>query len=274
MEKNLNILKEIISYSENKNRFCLGNSGKKPLNRDLTKYMTIESFKECIDYRKKRGKRTIQLVEPNNWDDEFEQRFYIANYDKISKDKHTHPRLYSCCFSTVKKSYAAWRVFENKKKGNEGLCVKIVIDRKKFSKELCKYCKRTYKIYEGVVGYSLSDYDILHLHEKSNKYYQLFFSGKFELDNYLSLLLIKRDAFDYEKEFRYFMIPPTPIRENKIYPEINWGKVIKDVEVDIHYPDSDFKLLKDFCDHEFGSSFRIHKIDLNSMPGGKITIQK
>ena len=274
MDMDTNLLKEIITYKENQNRFCLGNNGKKVLKRDLTKYMTIESFKKCIDYNHTNGKGTIQFVEPNKWDDEFEQRFYIANYNNISKDKKTHPRLFSCCFSTVKKSYAAWRVFENKKLGNDGLCVKIVIDRKKFSKELCKYNKRAYKIYEGIVDYGLSDYDILHLHEKSNRYHQLFFGGNFEVNNYLSLLLIKRNAFDYEKEFRYFMIPPTPIRGNKIYPEIDWGKVIKDVEVDIHYPDSDFNLLKDFCETEFGRSFRIHKIDLNSMPGGKITIQK
>lgn len=273
MGVNTNVLKEIISYTENKNRFCLGNNSKKILKRDLTKYMTIESFKECIDFHQKNRKGTIQFVEPNKWDDEFEQRFYIANYDKISKNKDTHPRLYSCCFSTVKKSYAAWRVFENKKKGDEGLCVKIVIDRKKFSKELCKYCKRTYKIYEGVVDYCLSDYDILHLHEKSNKYHNLFFGGKFDISNYLSLLLIKRDAFDYEKEFRYFMVPPTTIKESKIYPEIDWGRVIKDIEVDIHYPDSDFNSLKDFCEKKFCNSFRIHKIDLNSMSGGKITIQ-
>ena len=279
MAINSDSLKEIIGYSENKNRFCLGNNGKKNLKRKLTKYMTIESFKKCIDYDHSIGKKTIQFVEPNKWDDEFEQRFYIAKYHKITKDPKTHPHLYACCFSSVKKSYAAWKVFEDKTKGDEGLCVKIVIDRKKFSKELCKYNKRSYRIYEGLVDYCISDYQILHLHEKkisgkTNIYHQLFFGTRFKLDNYLSLLLIKRDIFDYEKEFRYFMIPSSTIVADKIYPEIDWPKIIDDVEVDIHYPDKDFKLLKDFCDKEFCSSIRIHKVDLNSMPGGNITIQK
>ena len=159
------------------------------------------------------------------------------------------------------------------------MCVKIVIDRKKFSKELCKYNKRSYRIYEGLVDYGMSDYQILHLHEKkisgkTNIDHQLFFGTRFKLDNYLSLLLIKRDIFDYEKEFRYFMIPSSTIVADKIYPEIDWPKIIDYVEVDIHYPDKDFKLLKDFCDKEFCSSIRIHKVDLNSMPGGNITIQK
>ena len=279
MPINDNLLKDILDYSENKNRHCLGNNGKKFLKRDLTKYMTIESFKACIDFDKTSGKKTIQFVEPYNWDDEFEKRFYMAIYDRITKDKNTHPRLYACCFSSVKKSYAAWKVFEDKKKGNEGLCVKLVIDRKKFSKELCKYQKRTYQLYEGVVDYSLRDAEILHLHEKywngkTNPLHNLFFGSGFVLAKYLTLLLIKRDSFDYEKEIRYFLIPPKPIKENKIYPEIDWGKVIKDVEVDIHYPDVDFKKLEQFCYLEFNNQFPVHKVDLNSMPGGRITIQK
>lgn len=280
MNINTDLLKEIIPYnSGNKNRFCLGNKGKKFMKRDLVKYMTIESFKACIDYDKTKGKKTIQFVEPNTWDDEFEQRFYVAKYDNITTDKTKHPRLYACCFSSVKKSYAAWKVFENKKKGDEGLCVKLVIDRKKLSKELCKYQKRSYNLYEGIVDYSLRDEEIIHLHENKwlgnpNPFHALFFRTGFTLSNYLSLLLIKRDVFDYEKEIRYFMIPPKPIKENKIYPEINWGNVVKDVEVDINYPDSAFKALQNHCNVEFGSSFRVHKVDLNAMPGGKITIQK
>lgn len=268
------LLKEILGYSENKNRFCLGNNGNKILKRELVKYMTIDSFKKCIDYSNTIGKKTIQFVEPNTWDDEFEQRFYIANYKNVTKDPNTHPRLYACCFSSVKKSYAAWKVFEDKKNGDEGLCVKIVIDRKKFSKELCKYDKRSYRIYEGLVDYGISDYQILHLHETSNNYHPIFFGGGFKLDNYLSLLLIKRDIFDYEKEFRYFMIPSSPIVANKIYPEIDWGKVIKDVEVDIHYPDSKFKSLQNFCYTHVRGNYLVRKVDLNSMPGGIITIQK
>ena len=279
MDINTNLLKEILGYSKDKNRFCLGNNCVKFLTRDLTKYMTVDAFKKCIDFDGSKKKTTIQFVEPYEWDDEFEQRFYIAKYDNITKDKDLHPRLYACCFSSVKKSYAAWKVFEDKKKGDEGLCVKIVIDRKKFSKELCKFESRTYNLYEGLVDYSLSDFNILHLHERNvsgslNLYHKLFFQTSFGLANYLSLLLIKRDIFDYEKEIRYFLIPPKPIKETKIYPEIDWGKVIKDVEVDIHYPDVEFLKLKDFCYKEYGNSFRIHKVDLNSMPDGGITIQK
>ena len=279
MAINNNLLKQILPYSENKNRFCLGNNGKKFGKRELTKYMTVDAFKKCIDFDGSTKKKTIQFVEPNKWDDEFEQRFYIAKYDNITKKKELHPRLYACCFSSVKKSYAAWKVFQDKKLKDEGLCVKLVINRKLFSKELCKFHKRTYKIFEGIVDYSLSDYDILNLHErkvsgKDNPYHQLFFQNKFNLQNYLSLLLIKRDIFDYEKEIRYFLIPPTPIKDNKIYPEIDWGKVIVDVEVDINYPDGEFNKLKDFCDKEFGGAFRIHKVNMNSMPGKRITIKR
>ena len=279
MADKINLLKEILDYSKNKNRFCLGNNGKKVLNRNLTKYMTIDAFKACIDFSGKNGRKTIQFVEPYLWDDEFEQRFYTANYKNVTKDNNTHPHLYACCFSSVKKSYAAWKVFADNTKKEEGLCVKILIDRKKFSKQLCKFESRSYKVYEGLVDYSLSDEAILHLHERNwangnpNFYHDIFFNKKFELATYLSLLLIKRDIFDYEEELRYFLIPTSPKKDNKIYPEIDWGYVIKDVEVDIHYPNDKFYELRKFCYNGFGKSFLVHKVDLNSMPGGGITIQ-
>ncbi len=291
MEEN-NLLRRIHQYYKTSNRFYIGNRFNKWY---LYKYMTISSFKKCISFPLKKKEETILFCEPSCWPDQFEQRFYLADYSDVNLQEEVQvesvtPKVYACCFTYNSDSDAAWKVYSNKDLGAEGLCVKIKINRSKLSQELSIYAKENFKLYEGPVNYNLSEFDIFHLHEKilpsgkpkqslhPNKWYSLMFGNYFTLDNYLSLLLLKRKAFDYEKEFRYFLIEEslsTKKNNEKIYPKINWAKIIERIEVDEQYPNDDFEDLRYFCTEKLKlKEDKITKKDINVMPGGKIKIQK
>lgn len=59
-------------------------------------------------------------------------------------------------------------------------------------------------LYEGNVDYRLNDNEINNLHCISSDYYKELFENFSNL-SFLNLLLIKRKAFDYEKEVRYIL---------------------------------------------------------------------
>jgi hypothetical protein len=78
--------------------------------------------------------------------------------------------------------------------------------------ELCKILedfanKNDCKVYIGNVIYELRKDEITSLHKKiSSSYYNDFFPTPFSLENYLSLMLIKRNAFEFENEVRIFIV--------------------------------------------------------------------
>ena len=284
----MDILKTITKYANTSHRYYVGNRSDR---RVLYKYMSIDSFKKCIGFPFHKKNQSILFSEPSCWSDQFEKRFYLADYSnlKVATASDT-PRVYACCFTYASNSDAAWKVYANKNLGLEGLCVKIKINRAKLSQELLKWSKGKYNLYEGFVNYKLTAYNIFHLHEKyrivvppyssqvPNSHFTKIFTNNFKLENYLSLLLLKRSEFDYEKEFRYFLIDNPSIankNQDRIYPQISWSNVIDEVDVDEQYPQSDFENLQIYLEEYLKiDKSLIIKTDINAMPGGLIKIEK
>ena len=122
-------------------------------------------------------KGTIRFVEPYTWPDKFEGRFYNASYVQVEGASGNTPPVLACCLTHAPAKSA-----------------------------------KGFALYEGLVNYELDDYNILHLHERyssvgTEKELFLEFFKDFDLASYLSLLLIKRQAFRHEQELRYFLVP-------------------------------------------------------------------
>lgn len=231
------IIKPIIPFTHFEFCFHIGDIDKKHF---IYKYMDMEAAIQCL----KNG--CIRFVEPTVWPDNYESRFYTADYNKIietGKRQIVTPRLYACCFTMNKTSEAAWKIYSSRKSGLASRCVQFRLHKTAFRKELENYAKNKHcRIYEGYMNYSLSDKEIMDLHNPNNINYNTVFLNNFCLDNYLSLLLLKRQAFYYENEYRFFIIPEH-YNKDEIYPKVNWKTIIdkifvtdcSEIEMEIFY---------------------------------------
>lgn len=206
--------------------------------RKLYKYMDLETALICL------SKKTIRLVQPSEWQDKYERHFYNGDYSNITTDHNIIPKLWACCFTTCKMSEASWSRYRYGKLGLGNHCVKFQISRSEFRKYLRKD-KRIKFTFEGLMDYSVSDYDIQHLHLKSSHLYDICFGLPFSIEQYLSLLLLKRSAFNYENEFR-FMVTQKNVNalEKYIFINIEWRNLIESVEVDKDMTDTEMDVLK------------------------------
>ncbi|MBQ2575029.1 MAG: hypothetical protein II575_12465, partial [Bacteroidales bacterium] len=80
--------------------------------------------------------------------------------------------------------------------------------------------------------------------ENIKRQHEELFCGDFKIDNYLSLLLLKRVLFEYEKEYRSFLVNT----RGRIYKKIDVQVPIKSVVDKI--------MLSDNCDNKYKKSFR------------------
>lgn len=178
------------------------------------KYLDLETvmmiFRE--DPNKHTFKQTMRFVEPPKWDDQFESRFYNADYNKVNNDPDNIPKLYATCFTPKEESEPAWMAYNKEKDGLGKRCVQFRINQIKLREELVKNLENSTNciIVEGSVQYeSKETIRTLHLStDKDNKpseKYDEFFSD-FTLANYIQLLLLKRVAYEHEREVRIFLI--------------------------------------------------------------------
>ena len=256
------------AYSDGGNYFFINNP--KPLEYAY-KYMTIEAFILSLH------NGTWQFVEPTKWNDEYEGRFYHANYDEINKPADCPPKLFATCITGEIASEASWKVYSHGQ-GLGSKCVQIKINmqklRKKLSNQILKKTDKgeeivVGKIYEGLVYYDLSDVEINTIHITSGAYYQTFFDA-FDREKFLKLLLIKRKAYEYEKETRLFIVPnaffPIKIRTHKgkgetIQVKMDWKDIIEEIRIDKKCSDGEKTSIKYALD-KAGIAYReVKKID-------------
>lgn len=208
--------------------------------KNVFKYMTIEAFLVSL-YSK-----TWRFYEPKQWNDKYERRFYCANYQLPNSDKKT-PLLYATCVTRAKNSEAAWKVYSHGQ-GLSSHCVQLELDVVELRNELRKSGMR---IDEKDVVYKNENY-ILELHKHSSAGYQYYFS-KFSYENFLSLLTLKRDAYNYEQEVRFFALPNDyKSRNNRSKSEyydipIEWNKVIKKVRIDHSCSNAELVSIQQAC---------------------------
>ena len=144
--------------------------------------------------------KTITFVSPTKWSDSFETRYYqLKNYNK--KIGFNEPCIFCMCLTSKQSTNedAMWRVYA---KPHEEM-VKANINIKNLLKILdSQSIEQNFKVYIGEVIYT-NKKDILEITPKKNK---VFFSNNFGTANYLSLMSLKRCAYNYENEIRIFIV--------------------------------------------------------------------
>lgn len=211
--------------------------------------------------KSKKGQRnppqTMRFVEPPSWPDQYERRFYTADYRKVKRAPNSTPKLYATCFTPREESEPAWQIYNRGKEGLGKRCVQFRLNQIALRNELVKNLKDC-TIIEGVVDY-VSKYfiDELHLSTKEDNsrsdLYEKYFNN-FTLDNFINLLLLKRTAYEHEKEVRIFIIYDKDKNGHKAKKNkdskhkdisLDWLSMLEGIKVDPECTDIEIKLLQD-----------------------------
>lgn len=220
---------------------------------------------------KRNPSQTMRFVEPPYWDDQYERRFYSADYKGIKKEFDSTPRLYATCFTPREESEPAWQIYNRGKEGLGKRCVQFRLNQVALRNELVKNLKNC-MVVEGVVDYkSKSFIDELHLSttKDGNKsdLFEKYFSN-FTLDNFMNLLLLKRTAYEHEKEVRIFLIYDKGMRGKKAVTKekakhkdvsLDWLSMLEGIKVDSECSDIEIRLLQDEIDRLIKESGRTRR---------------
>lgn len=237
----------VYSASDKANRSFYYRKGKDIINvrrqfRTVYKYMTMDVLISCLE------NKSWRFWEPRKWADKYESRFYCADYSLLNAEPDSVQRVYATCVTRNKNNEAAWKVYAGKE-GMQAHCVQLELDLSALLDELFK---SRCKIFERKVQY-LDEYKILHLHETTNASYEEFFQD-FDFGCFLNLMALKRDAYTYENEVRFFATEQ--VTEDRSYGKmkpfykdltIDWGKVIKSMRIDKNCSDSELIALRYSC---------------------------
>lgn len=173
------------------------------------KYFPIATAIRCLE------KGTMALVEPPRWNDAYESLYYEADYSLVAPGYKDHPRVFATCATNQKYDEPAWRIYS----GKDNICVQFELDRFQFRHALLKAIGEKDAVYEGEVQYASRN--ILETigqrkvtnkktgMEMDNPFYSQFIAhdGRpFGIENYMNLLLLKRNDFKHEQETRFFVI--------------------------------------------------------------------
>lgn len=254
--------------------------GSLPHGNYFYKYMDLESALRCMERKTKARKieksPNLRFVEPTSWEDQYEGRFYTACYKSddgkgglVNVDSKVTPFLYACCFSAKRENEAAWVLYSHNRIGLASRCVEFTLNRMKFREELVRNQKNCV-LYIGAVQYvNKEKIDCIHLPKIGkdnhvNEDYNMYFRP-FTKESYLNLLLLKRSAFEHEKEVRVFIVPndevghpktrrdkeggfPLNAKPHARFVDIDWVEVIEEVRIDENCSDYEVSLLQKSLD--------------------------
>lgn len=165
--------------------------------KTIYKYIPIKTALLCLQ------NNTLRFSIPTKWVDPFEKYFYTANYSNVMSNPKFDTRLYACCLTQNSDCEAAWKMYTNDTDKNPCVQFKIYPGQfRKFAEKVVR--EKGADLYEGMVNYELNDSEILHLYQKGNKNYSVFFAD-FSLEKYFNLMLLKRPFYEYEDEVRYMI---------------------------------------------------------------------
>ena len=236
----------------------------------IYKYLSIEIAHKCIE------EGNIRFSQPSMWNDGYEKRFYPSNcdYSNIITERNKNiftPQLYACCFTQNMTSEAAWKIYSY---NDTNACVQFSINVDKLRLKLDSYAtNNNCMIYEGPMIYNYSDEEIATLHKKNANLHKILFYD-FKLDNYLSLLRIKRNAFYYENEYRFFVVPQNQenVNGDYLYIPICWKDIVDEIKIE----SKNSKFIKD-CFQNFlkskGFDITLQEFDLYNMENN-IVVEK
>ncbi len=160
------------------------------------KYMPLDRLVKSIE------SHNLVFVSPAAWYDPFEQLYY--GIDCSSRGYATED---IACMCVSEKSStnedASWRVYAD----SSDKSVRVSIDQKSLLDLLEDYASTNgFEVYIGKVDYSFEKKDIRSLHIPSSVNHSTYFPNKMSREHYLSVMLLKRKAFQYENEVRIFLV--------------------------------------------------------------------
>lgn len=160
------------------------------------KYMPLDRFKRSV----KDG--VFVFVSPELWQDPFERMYF-----NVDCTTHGYQTEDIACLCVSEKSStnedASWRVYADK----GGKVVRLSIERTLFLDMMDDYAdKNGYEVYIGKAQYGYEKREIMNLYKPGSPDHNLFFPLIMERKHYLSVMTLKRSAFEYENEFRVFLV--------------------------------------------------------------------
>lgn len=195
----------------------------------LYRYVTYRHF---IEYAKQ---NFLAFISPSQWQDPFERRFLKTDYSKYG---YAQPEIFCMCTTEngIENEDAAWRLYGNSQ--DKTLRIKINVD--KLLKALNDYSSQTgSSIYIGKMIYEFSRIDIEKIHTGENEFFhKQFFYDPFTDNNYLSLMCLKQNAYQYENEVRFFCCKTLEKHSNDLFMDIpiNIQDIVEEIVVGPIYP--------------------------------------
>ncbi len=234
------------------------------IDQKIYRIFSVKRFKELLASKK------LVLVNPDRWDDPFENFFLKANavepngtlisLEELSKS------WYGQCWTYTKDSDALWRIYSPKKCG---IRVTTTI-RKLFSQAWHEGDKfNTLNYFIGAVTYKNRG-DIEDLMNNTS-FLDIAFGG--QNDGFAKLLCIKRSEFSHENEVRLLINDNNNQGKNGCYKiEIEYHEVFEEICLDPRLEDSKFLNLKAEIG-KFSGSIPITQSDLYKVSFVPIKLQ-
>ena len=168
-----------------------------PTDRDtFFKYIPLERFLSNVNAGQ------FVFVSPEVWKDPFERLYF--NVDCTTHGYDTED--IACLCVTDKSSTnedASWKAYTDQ--GEKA--VRLSIDREAFLQMMEDFAAAEgFEVYVGKAQYGFEKKEIIGLHKPTSSYHNLFFPNPMERMHYLSVMTLKRSAFEYENEFRVFLV--------------------------------------------------------------------
>ena len=185
--------------------------------------MPVDRFKRSV----KDG--VFVFVSPVLWQDPFERLYF-----NVDCSAHGYKTDDIACLCVSEKSStnedASWKVYAD----NVGKVVRLSIDRTLFLDMMDDFAeKNEYEVYIGKAQYGYEKREIMNLYKPGSPEHNLFFPAKMELKHYLSVMTLKRSAFEYENEFRVFLVKDKILYEGqglvKVPCDYKLSELIKDI---------------------------------------------
>ena len=187
----------------------------------LYRIITLDRF---IDFQKDK----LVFVSPSRWSDPYEKAFLEAKY-QFNGNEYYHPlkttegnKLFAQCWTASKQTEAMWRGFAP---NNDGVMIKISANNLiNILEEVSS--RGSYDFHIGKVNYENSQ--VLYDMKAQVEVWQDIENNEVN-DRTLSLLLKKRNAFNFENEFRILAINRHETI-NRSYVSFNFQSILNHVE--------------------------------------------
>lgn len=222
--------------------------------------------------------QNLFFASPIKWKDPFESRFLTNKFQLKNGEQVDSPwngRIFCTCMTETSTSEAYWEIYSSQQ---VGICFAIYRDR--LLSELETYCRNNPKdlVFIGKVEYQNAK-DIL-TDISQNKFIKKHITEKGinDVNIAIRLLLLKRNAYEYEDEIRIFIVKPKKQKEDHVYLPLHASltSIISTITIDPTIKSNTYQLLKEVFETKYKfkpQNPKAHKVlhsKLYTKPGATI----